>query len=51
MSSIGVFSCGPFSENDYPEIGKTYNITGNHNLNLPGWKCVHSGPTSDFKAR
>jgi len=51
MSAIGVFSCGVFDEGDQPVIGNYYNITGSNGLNLPGWKCVHSGPTSDFKAR
>jgi hypothetical protein len=50
-SEIGVFSCGPFSD-DKPIIGQFYNITGNSQggtHSFPGYKCVHSGPTSDFK--
>jgi hypothetical protein len=53
LSAAGIFSCGHFASGDLPEIGKSYNIAGEHQGRLyefPGWKCTHSGPTSDFKA-
>ncbi len=55
-SAIGVFSCGEFPIADRPIIGDVprYNITatldgGTMHGPYP-FKCVHSGPTSDFKS-
>lgn len=48
------FSCGPFSADDLPQVDSYYNLNGEHAGNyyeFPGWKCVASGQTSDFKER
>lgn len=52
--STKTFSCGDFHSIDLPEIGGIYNLSGMINgrtHNFPGWKCTHSGKTSDFKER
>ncbi|MFD9736815.1 hypothetical protein [Umezawaea sp. NPDC059074] len=52
-SATGTFSAGTFAANDLPQVGTLYNITATNNgtvYNFPGWRCAHSGPTSDFLA-
>jgi hypothetical protein len=52
-SATNTFSAGMFAGNDLPQIGGFYNITATHAgtvYNFPGWRCAHSGPTSDFLA-
>jgi hypothetical protein len=55
-SAIGVFSCGEFAVGDRPAIGDVphYNITATRDggaVHGPSpFKCVHSGPTSDFRS-
>jgi hypothetical protein len=49
-----IFACGPFAENDRPEVGSFYNLNGEHGVpkewyEFPGWKCTLSGGTSEFK--
>ena len=51
-SSFGTFSAGMFSPNDLPRVGDHYNISATCNgvnYQFPGWKCTHSGSTSDFR--
>ncbi len=50
----GTFSCGPFPQHDRPRVGSYYNLNGlvgNNRHEFPGWKCVNSGATSDFRER
>lgn len=52
--STQTFSCGPFSSDDRPKVGSFYNLNGEHKgkqYDFPGWKCTHSGSTSDFKEK
>jgi hypothetical protein len=52
-SATNTFSAGMFSSGDLPQVGAYYNIWASHLGNLyhfPGWRCAHSGPTSDFLA-
>jgi hypothetical protein len=52
-SATSTFSAGMFDRGDLPQIGAFYNIWASHSGNLyhfPGWRCVHSGPTSDFRS-
>ena len=52
MSSFGMFSCGQFQRDSLPGIDRTYKITATGPDGQPHQfilKCVHSGPTSDFR--
>lgn len=54
FSDTYVFSAGKFDSNDHPKIGEFYNITGKFGgsfYEFLGWKCTHSGQTSDFKEK
>lgn len=51
-SGSKVFSCGPFSSTDLPQLEAFYTLSGYvgvRRYDFGGMKCVHSGPTSDFK--
>lgn len=44
-------SCGQFDANDLPALNEFFKITGEHAgtvYEFPGYKCTHSGATSDF---
>lgn len=52
--STKTFSCGPFPPDNRPKVDSFYNLNGEHEgkrYDFPGWKCTHSGGTSDFKER
>ena len=52
IDSTQTFSCGTFTEGDWPKIGSYYNLNGEHEekwYEFPRWKCTGSGETSDFK--
>jgi hypothetical protein len=46
-----IMACGPFDPNDLPALNEFFNINGEHagvRYEFPGYKCTHSGPTSEF---
>lgn len=52
MSATGVFSCGNFSPDDYPEVGMYYNITGymGGSRHEAPMRCIGTGgQTCDFQ--